>query len=116
MFGKKLKKLRKEKNMSQTELGEKIGAGAHAISRYENNKVTPSTETMIKFSEIFNVSIDYLIFDRETKESLENENPELIQKLKNIEMLDKEDQTFLFKIIDTLLAKKKMNEIFKKSA
>lgn len=116
MLFKRIKKLRKEKKWSQLDLADKIGVGSHVISRYENGRITPSAESIIKLAEAFDVSTDYLLFENATKKPFKFEDPELTKRLEDIDALDEKDKTFLFEIVDTLIAKKKMKEIFKKSA
>ena len=57
----KIKELREEKSWTQAELAKKINSTNKNIWAYENNIASPSIETLIKLSQIFNVSIDYLV-------------------------------------------------------
>lgn len=59
-FGERLKKLREEKNLSQTELSERFGLTQNAISGYERGVREPSMEKMTQIADFFEVSIDYL--------------------------------------------------------
>lgn len=59
-FGKRLKKLRLEKNLSQSELAKDFNISQRLISNYENSDVEPTMTLLVKFSEYFNVKIDYL--------------------------------------------------------
>ena len=61
LFSYQLKELRKERNLTQEELGELIGISKVSISNYENGKRNPDVEMLLKFSDYYNVSIDYLI-------------------------------------------------------
>lgn len=62
-LGERIKLLRKEKGYSQDKLAKQIGADARQISRYETGKITPSAEALVKFVEVFDVSIDYLLVE-----------------------------------------------------
>ena len=57
----RLKELRINKNLTQSELAKKIGCNQTAIGKYERKELEPNIETMIKLCEIFSCSIDYLI-------------------------------------------------------
>lgn len=57
----KLKQLREERNISQSQLGEIIGAARSTICQYEAGKREPDLETLIKLADYFQVSVDYLI-------------------------------------------------------
>ena len=65
-FGEKLYKLRKEKGLSQEALAEQVSTTRQAVSKWENNQGFPETEKLMMLSNIFEVSIDYLLKDSET--------------------------------------------------
>ena len=58
---KRIAELRKEKHLNQTGLGLKLNVSQKMISAYESGAHQPSIETLIRMSEIFNVSVDYII-------------------------------------------------------
>lgn len=60
-FNERLKKLRKSKNLTQTELGNYLNYGYTAISNYETGKNQPSIADLIKIAKYFNVTVDYLL-------------------------------------------------------
>ena len=75
-LGEKLLKLRKEKGLSQEALAEQIDqAGNQQMHRRraerENNQGYPETEKLLQLSNIFGVSVDYLLKDDTCKEGTE---------------------------------------------
>lgn len=60
-FSVRLKELRVDNDMSQTELAEKLNLKASAISKYEKGITQPSIDTLKNLAEIFSVTVDYLI-------------------------------------------------------
>lgn len=58
---KMLRTERKAKGLTMKELGEMIGVSESAISQYETGKREPDNTTLVKLSEIFGVSVDYLL-------------------------------------------------------
>lgn len=62
MFGDALRELRKQRKMSQEELGKKIGATKQSISRYESGRV-PDVETIMALAEALEVPFSTLIQD-----------------------------------------------------
>lgn len=62
-FPDRLVELRKSKAITQTELGQMLHLSRTAISNYETGKLEPSMDTLIKLSEIFNISLDELMKD-----------------------------------------------------
>ena len=79
-IGKFIAELRKEKNMTQQQLGDKIGVSFKTISKWETDAGLPDTENLKELSRIFEVSIDYLLDNN-------NELPLLVMKKK----LDKDN-------------------------
>jgi transcriptional regulator with XRE-family HTH domain len=57
----RLKKLRKEKKISQLKLALDLNMNQNSISRYENNERQADYSTLIKFADYFNVTLDYLL-------------------------------------------------------
>lgn len=57
----RIKELRLEKGWTQDELGEKLCVKRAAISKYETGKIPLTDDTIKKLSEIFSVSIDFLL-------------------------------------------------------
>ncbi len=62
-IGKKLKELRVQQNLTQETLSNLLGISRVNYTRYENDKVRPDYETLIKIADFYDVSLDDL-FDR----------------------------------------------------
>ena len=60
-FPERLKKLREEKGLSQSELAKAIDCSQVAISRWERGLQIPNIDTAIIFAKYFGVSTDYLL-------------------------------------------------------
>ncbi len=60
-FADNLKKLRTSKGLTQTQLAQRLWLNKSIISAYENETRTPSLEVLIKLSNEFNVSMEYLL-------------------------------------------------------
>ena len=78
----RLKELRKENGITQSELAKSLNVSRSSIAMYENGERIPSYETLEAISDFFNVSILYLL----GKESLDYSNEELFkinEKLSN---------------------------------
>lgn len=60
-FGDRLRSLRTEKNLHQSELGEILELSPSAIGSYERNLREPSYMHLVKMADLFSVSLDYLL-------------------------------------------------------
>ena len=57
----RIRELRKEKNLTQTDLAKLLNTTTSNVSGWECGKWQPDNDTLIKLAEIFNVSVDYLL-------------------------------------------------------
>ncbi len=73
----RIKLLRDELNMTQQELANKLDGAKSTIAMYENETRKPSMEVLIKLSEIFNCSIDYLLGKSDIRNPEKNEEDPL---------------------------------------
>lgn len=62
---KKLSHLRKKEGLSQAEVSEKLYVSRQAVSRWEAGESRPSTENLRALSKLYNVSLEYLLDERE---------------------------------------------------
>ena len=73
-FSERLKELREEKGISQTELGDELGVSRSSISFYEKSVRVPDIEFLEKAATFFSVPVDYLLGRSNAKST---DNPEL---------------------------------------
>ena len=73
-FNEKLINLRKKAGLSQEELGYKLNVTRQTVSKWELGQTTPEMDKLIEISKIFNISVDELINESETKND-SNSNP-----------------------------------------
>ena len=59
----KIINLRKKNGWSQEELAERLGVSRQSVSKYEGAQSVPDLDKILKLSEIFGVTTDYLIKD-----------------------------------------------------
>ncbi|MBO4637106.1 MAG: helix-turn-helix transcriptional regulator [Clostridiales bacterium] len=63
IFPDKLRALRKSKGYTQEELAERLGLSRQAIAKYESGQGYPDIGNLIGMSELFNVTVDWLVKD-----------------------------------------------------
>ena len=107
----RIKQLREEFQFSQNDLAQRLGGAPSSIAMYEKEERKPSMEVLIKLSEIFNCSIDYIL----GKTDIRN-----IDELKQVEFanaggldtkgLDDDDLKELQRQIDYIKKMKEKNE------
>ena len=62
-LGQKLSQLRRENHYTQEQLADILGVSRQAISKWESDAAYPETDKLIRISDLFNCSLDYLLKD-----------------------------------------------------
>lgn len=66
-FGKRLRKLRRNKDLTQEQLADKVGVSLNFIGQVERGENSPSFETMQKIAEVLEVDISELFLPPDTQ-------------------------------------------------
>lgn len=88
MYGEKIKAKRRELNLSQEDLADKLFVTRQAISKWENDKATPTMTNLRELSEVFRVDMAYFIGESKVDEE---EKDEAIEEKKAREKFSERD-------------------------
>lgn len=83
-FHKTLQRLRKERGMSQEDLGEKLGVSRQTISKWEGASAYPDMLNLITISRFFEISVDELINGQKEAEAVLPEPEPIIEEKKPV--------------------------------
>ncbi|MDD6795639.1 MAG: helix-turn-helix transcriptional regulator [Clostridiaceae bacterium] len=83
-FNEKLQQLRKQKNLTQEQLAEKLYVSRTAISKWESGKGYPSIESLKCISKFFKITIDELLSGEELISIAETESKTNLEKVYNL--------------------------------
>jgi len=81
----RLRRLRQEKNISQSALASYLGVTQQTVSAYESGDREPDLETLNKMADFFDVSVDYLLGRTDIRNSADKiaqalkDDPELLE-------------------------------------
>ncbi len=67
LLGNRLRLVRKENNLTQTELSGKLGFPQTTYAQYETGKSIPTTLKLLTMAQFYNISFDYLIGRKENR-------------------------------------------------
>jgi len=95
-------KLRKKNNLSQGELASKMDVSRQSISKWETGQSVPDLKNIIKLSEIFNVTVDEIVKDKNINESKE-ENNKLEYNSKNFKYQRNKTLGYIFMAVGALI-------------
>lgn len=93
-IGEKIITLRKQKNLSQTDLGKAAGVSREIIGRYERGEVMPSIEVAAKIADTLDVSLDYLAGNSQ-KATVDKQTLKLMHEIEDLEPSIKDKLLFL---------------------
>ena len=106
-------KLRKERNLTTRQIAEILKISKSTYNNWEKSVSQPDIENLIKLSDFFCVSVDYLLGNTQAPEkknaikkiSSEDFTPEEIEMIKGIRELNFTDQNALKVVINSFLSK-----------
>ena len=76
-LGEKLARARKEKNITQEQLADNLGVSRQSISKWESDTAYPETDKLIRMSELFDCSLDYLLKEDITEKGEKKETTDM---------------------------------------
>lgn len=100
-----LKRIRKENNLSQEQLAEKLGVSRQAVSKWESGQSYPEMDKVIQICKTFNFNMDELM-NENVKEVRENK-----QATSNVNKTIEDFFDFITKTVDMFSAMKFMQKI-----
>ncbi|MBB3108575.1 transcriptional regulator with XRE-family HTH domain [Paenibacillus phyllosphaerae] len=95
-IGSRIAKLREDRGWTQEQTSASLGISRAALSHYEKNRREPDSETLLKFANLFHVSVDYLVGRTNNPHAILDEPvKEFVDQLElaDDELLDKFDLT-----------------------
>ena len=100
-FADNLRRLRKSRKLTQTDLADKLGVGRSALSMYELGNREPDFETLETIADFFNVDMDFLVGREKEKTPVELDEREL-DTINRYRRLSEEKQSLVQAFLDTL--------------
>jgi transcriptional regulator with XRE-family HTH domain len=114
VLSKRLKYLRKKKNLSQEGLSKLVNSTKGTISNYENEHSTPSNEMLVHLAEVLDTTTDYLLGKSVDQEKTSEDvfgvflnNPELEVWYKELPNSTEEELKLLKEMFDILRKRNK---------
>ena len=105
-FSERLKKLRKDTDLTQVDVASKLGISQQAYASWERGVKKPTQDNLVKIAQILNVSVDYLVGN--SQETLgELDNIELLFRMNSKGLTEEEKETFKKELIEFMEERKK---------
>lgn len=99
-LGDKITMLRKQKNLSQGDLADKIGVSRDAIGKYERGDIMPTADKAKKMADVLGVSLDFLMSDAAKEDTVDKD---MLQRMQELQKLPDTDKDKITSIIDAFI-------------
>ena len=106
-FAERLKTLRKQVQLTQAQIAEKLDISQQAYASWERGAKRPTQENLVKIAQVLNVSVDYLVGNSDyTEDKLDN--VELLFRMNSKGLTDEEKEIFKKELIEFMKERKKL--------
>jgi transcriptional regulator with XRE-family HTH domain len=102
-FGPRLAALRQARGITQTELGDAVGASQRVIAYYESDAAQPPGSLLVDLARALKVSADELLGLEPVTEKTPPKTARLLKRLRRVEELPPADQRAVLKLVDAML-------------
>jgi transcriptional regulator with XRE-family HTH domain len=111
-FAERLRELRRQKDLSQSDLGERVSLHFTHISRYERGLSRPTADTLKRLADALGVSGDYLL-EGATDEAAKArfEDRELLRRFQEVQELPERDKEIVKELLDAFLTKRQVQQL-----
>jgi transcriptional regulator with XRE-family HTH domain len=106
-FGDRLRQLRKERGLTQAQLGDRMGISQRLVAYYEAQGGSPSPELLVQFAEALGVSTATLLGVERSSRAADRPNPESVRlwrRFRRVQELPDRDRKTVFRMIDAFVA------------
>lgn len=87
-----------------------------AYSKIEKGTMAITVEELYKAAQLFNITTDQILaYDGDIPSEVVIEDKTAVEQLRLIQQLEDEDRQTIFKLIETMLTKKKFKDFFQKN-
>ena len=109
-IGNRLRKIREEKRMSQTEVAQTMKMLPTQYNKVENGNVNPTLETLVKISEALDVSLDVIVYGY-SRHKVKPEDASLSDKLERLEKLPPEEKYIANEVLNLVFAREALKNV-----
>lgn len=114
-LGQRIRQLRRDRNWSQEEFGEKIDIHVQTIGVYEKDETIPSALVLKKMAEVFGVTSDFLLFGETEGGAAKIKNKELLKRVELIDRLNPGSLKTVFDVMDLVIRDQQVKDLSKAS-
>jgi transcriptional regulator with XRE-family HTH domain len=106
-MGTRIKTLRKAKGLPQKALAAVLGIRFEQLNKYEGGFNNPPVDMLVKLADALGTSVDYLLTGNPVEDS-QLANARLFRRFQALEHLAQDDQETVIRVIDAVIAQRRM--------
>ncbi|MFN8609163.1 MAG: helix-turn-helix transcriptional regulator [Vulcanimicrobiota bacterium] len=110
VIGQKIRKLRRDRDWTQQELGEKAGVNFRNLTHYESGRLKPGLKILSRLAEVFQVPLDSLV-EAPLETATSFRDPELKRYLELLDGLNDEDRQTVKNVIQAMIVKNQVRQL-----
>jgi transcriptional regulator with XRE-family HTH domain len=111
-----IRQIRDKKGFLQKQVATELGIGHTNYNKLENGNREPSVKELQQLAKLFEMTVDQILnFEGEIPQEVTVADKQGFEQISLINQLDEDDRNTVFKIIDTMLTKKKFKDFFQKN-
>jgi transcriptional regulator with XRE-family HTH domain len=99
-LGDKITMLRKQKNLSQGDLADKVSVSRDAIGKYERGDIMPTADKAKKMADALGVSLDFLMNDAVQEDAIDKD---MLKRMQEVQKLPATEKDKITSVIDALI-------------
>lgn len=110
-FATRLREAREARKMTQARLSELLEVDRRVYNRWERGTSVPQLDTVVRLSQVLQLSVDSLVGLEATKEEAHVHNPRLHALFQQMDSLCDEDQQALIILMDSLMKRAQISKL-----
>ena len=117
-FGERLHRYREDRGLSQRQLSLQAGIDPVQISRYERGLGLPAADSLAAIAKTLRISLDTLLLGKADRMSdeLPVKNILLLERFREVEKLGRKDQEMILELIDSVVARRRVEAPVRRTA
>lgn len=110
-IGRKIRRLRLERDWTQADLGKRAGIDGKNVSNYETGNLRASEKTLLKFAQAFGVPVDELLLEAPPEQGLAIEDTELLALFREVTQLPESAKTHTKWVLSTIVKQNRIQQV-----
>ena len=110
-IGERIRQLRHERNLTQEELGKRMGLLSGNVARYENGRNRPRKKMLERFAKAFEISLETLESEPGGVPEFFQHDPELLSVLRDISAMSETDRKAVKHVLTLLVKQSRIQQV-----